>query len=213
MSYTSKLLSLADGAQLVSESIALGDRLAIRKARYELVAILRDGGVEAEGEHMLTLGNGRTKILGISKVSRSWWTSAIVEPPHRTEFWSEPGCTYVNWHFGGGVTVALGDPPIDGATYVRDVRIREDALLTIWPIGQTMAAPVVSDCRVQRFRCDRGSAIRKVLKLKQPAIDTPWKSFCKAVREEAGVNDSSRGWSDETIEDETRKIMRGLNYR
>ncbi len=55
---------------------------------------------------------------------------------------------------------------------------------------------------------DRDAAIAKRLRKATPARDVGWKQFCDEVRNDCGALPSTRGFSDETIENITRKIMK-----
>ena len=154
MAYLSKAVFLPDAAMLVAESLRgeggreaesqagprLRHGLLIREARYELVAALRDGAIEAEGEHVIA-PNDRIPRIEIRKVSRVWWAQAVVEPPLHVDLW-RPGHVYVMWSGDGGLVIGPGcSPPsaghvIDGATGVRRISVERETLLTLWPIAE-----------------------------------------------------------------------------
>jgi hypothetical protein len=100
------------------------------------------------------------------------------------------------------------DYAIDGAISVRRLRLEEKALLAIWPI--TSAEPAGLANRRRSAEEDRGDAISKVLERGQrPGRDIPWGVFYRAVRELAGKEESIRGWGDESIKADTRRILQG----
>lgn len=150
MAYSSEAVSLSDAAELVAESLSqepgqeaesqTRPRLLIREARYELIRALRDGAIEAEGEHIIASTDGFPRIE-IRKVSRVWWAQAGVEPPRHISLW-KPGHVYVMWSGDGTLVIGPGcSPPpaghiIDGATGVRRIRLEREALLAIWPIAE-----------------------------------------------------------------------------
>jgi hypothetical protein len=142
MPYRSKAVSLSDAAWLVAESLGRESgrdpREPIREARYELIQALRDGEIEAEGEHIIATSDLLRRIE-IRKVSRVWWAEAVVEPPYRVDLW-KPGRVYLSWSGGGALVIGpwCSPPPaghvIDGAILVRQIRLEEESLLAIWPI-------------------------------------------------------------------------------
>jgi hypothetical protein len=166
MAYSPKAVLLSDAAILVAESLgqesgrepraSIQERYPIREARYELVQALRDGAIDAEGEHRIA-SDDRVPRIEIRKVSRVWWARAIVEPPRRVDLW-KPGGVYVSWSVGGALVIGpwCSPPPaghaIDGAIAVLRIRLEREALLAIWPIAelsrersQTAGAPETVD--------------------------------------------------------------------
>jgi hypothetical protein len=55
---------------------------------------------------------------------------------------------------------------------------------------------------------DRDAAIAKRLRKGVPGKDVAWKSFCDDIRRDCEASMNTRGFSDETIENITRKIMK-----
>jgi hypothetical protein len=54
---------------------------------------------------------------------------------------------------------------------------------------------------------NREAAITKRLRAGVPGRDVPWKLFCNDVRKDCGASITTRGFTDETIENITREIM------
>jgi len=154
MAYSSKAVFLPDAAELVAESLGqessreaesqMPPRLRygrlLREARYELIRALRDGAIEAEAEHIIAPNDG-FPCVEIRKVSRVWWTQAVVEPPRHINLW-KPGHIYVMWSGDGILVIGPGcSPPragyvIDGATGVRGISLELETLLAIWPVAE-----------------------------------------------------------------------------
>jgi hypothetical protein len=55
---------------------------------------------------------------------------------------------------------------------------------------------------------NREAAITKRLRVGVPGRDLSWKRFCDDVRNDCGASLSTRGFTDETIENITREIMK-----
>jgi hypothetical protein len=55
---------------------------------------------------------------------------------------------------------------------------------------------------------DRDAAIAKRLSKHIPGRDMPWKRFCDDIRKDCGASPTTRGFSDETIENITRQLMK-----
>jgi hypothetical protein len=56
---------------------------------------------------------------------------------------------------------------------------------------------------------NREAAITKRLRAGVPGKDLPWKRFCDDVRKDCRASLTTRGFTNETIEDITREIMKG----
>jgi len=220
MAYRAKTVSLSDAAELIAESLGQesgrNPRELTREARYELARALRDGAIEAEGEHIAVFPNDLLRRIEIRKVSRVWWAGIVVEPP-KVHLW-KPGRTYIMWSGDGGVVIGpFSAPPptghmIDGAIAVRRIRLEEEALLAIWPITIPSSEPALVANRRRSAVDDRSNAISKVLERgKRPGSEIPWGVFYKQVRDLAGKEESTRGWSDESIKLDTARILRDLS--
>ena len=55
---------------------------------------------------------------------------------------------------------------------------------------------------------DRDAVIAKRLRKGLPGRDVSWKVFCDGVRKDCGTSPATRGFSNETIENITRQIMK-----
>lgn len=217
MAYRSKTISLSDAVELIAESLGKeagqDQRKFWRVARYELIEALRDGAIEAEGEHITVLSNQLLRCVEIRKVSRVWWAEAVVEPPLHVDLWKS-GCISVNWVGGGSLVIGPWiSPPstdhlIEGAISVRRIRLEEAALLPIWPINDPGAEPAARATRRRSAEDDRRDAIVKLLETGRiPGKDIPWGVFYKEVRKLAGKDESVRGSGDESIKANARRIL------